>query len=224
MVFIQLQWHGQLVFGLQKAVTNAIVLCSFSRIRIALDDQQRTETSNRTPGIRSSLGLISEMGGHTGWAAWPRGSTTNVPGWLSFPHYIFNFTDVTFHFKRKSIFRLANRHKCCIHSPKCYTNITGTFCPQQGKRGCLNTFCSNRNKRRKESRKGQEEIIHKHLIMEMENSGPSYLLGPCFLDQSWQDPNNDGCSSLCHLARPPSHVTLNVTFSSTEIRSTIAPC
>ncbi|KAF6344836.1 hypothetical protein mRhiFer1_010214 [Rhinolophus ferrumequinum] len=51
-----------LVFGLQKAVTNAIVLCSFSSIRIALDDQRRTETRNRTPGIRFSLGLILEMG------------------------------------------------------------------------------------------------------------------------------------------------------------------
>ena len=66
-----------------------------------------------------------------------------------------NFMDMTFHFKNKSIFRLANRHKCCIHSPKCYTNMTGTFCPQWGERGCLNTFCSNRNKKGTGSRKGR---------------------------------------------------------------------
>lgn len=91
--------------------------------------------------------------------------------------------DVTFYFKRKSIFWLANSHKCCIHSPKCYTNITDTFCPQQGKRGCLNTFCSNRNKRGKGEEKGQEEMVRKHLIMEMTGQLPA--LAPYWVCTSW---------------------------------------
>lgn len=121
-----------LVFGLQKPVTNAIVLCSFSSIRIALDDQRRTVQEQDTwdpflPGSDLGDGLTH------GWAAWPRGSTTNVPGWLSFPHYILNFTDVTFHFKRNSIFQLANRHNVAFILQNVTPTLQARFVPNRAR-------------------------------------------------------------------------------------------
>lgn len=80
---------------------------------------------------------------------------TNKSGPAASLPCILRFMAVTFHFKRKSIFRSANRRKRGIHPPKCYTNITGPSCARQGERGCLNTVCSNRNQRGEGRRKGR---------------------------------------------------------------------
>lgn len=58
--------------------------------------------------------------------------------------------------------------------------------------------------------KGQEEITHKHLIMEM-GAAAHAVVGPCPLDGRWRDARGDGGRSLspapgsfkCGLARDP---------------------
>lgn len=113
------------------------------KAQTAPHNRLRTEARKRLPRARGAVQLSR-----------PKTSVSGPA--FSLPR-ISDFTAVTFHFKWKSIFRSANMHKRCIHSPKCYTNITGPFCPQQGERGCLSTFCSNRNKQGKGSGKGRRK-------------------------------------------------------------------
>ena len=142
-------------------MTNTPVVCSFRASKWPWTTSRGWEQGQDTWVIYLFLSPIFEIGPHTrGEAAWLSHCKSFLKMHESRLEFFssstsVNFIDMTFHFKNRSIFRLANRNKCCIHSPKCYTNMTGTFCPQWGERGCLNTFCSNRNKEGTGSRKGR---------------------------------------------------------------------